>query len=58
MTKISRESQQGVSNLTVIGKTEKEQGKIVSIKKPGEKPLLLLPPVQEKYIKAKKHDFL
>ena len=57
MTSNSKEPQQGINNLTVIGKTEKEQGKVVSIKKPGEKPLLM-PPVQEKYIKARKHDFL
>jgi len=33
-------------------------GKLISIKKLENKSKILLPPAQEKYIKAKEHDFL
>jgi hypothetical protein len=33
-------------------------GKLISIKKRDNNPQILLPPVAEKYIKAREHDFL
>lgn len=50
----------GVPKLTVIGKEKKEvsTAKIVILKRVNNKLKILLPPSQEQYIKAKKHDFL
>lgn len=47
-------------NFTIIRKGAKElkPAKMVSFKRIGYRAQLLLPPPQEKYIKAKKHDFL
>lgn len=48
------------TNLSIIRKEDKEDAnaKLVVLKKIGYKPQILLPPPQEKYIKAKKYDFL
>jgi hypothetical protein len=35
-----------------------DTGKLVHIKKPEKKSKILLPPQQERYVKAKEHDFL
>jgi len=40
------------------GEQSNSSGKLVNIKMPENKPKILLPPAQEKYIKAKEHDFL
>ena len=47
-------------SFTVIRKDKQEvqPAKMVPLKKIAYKALLLLPPPQEKYIKARKHDFL
>ncbi len=47
-------------NFTIIRKDKEEPqpAKMVSLKKADDKPQLLLPPPPEKYIKARKHDFL
>lgn len=47
-------------NFTVIrkGKQEVQPAKMVPLKKKADKTLPLLPPPQEEYIKARKHDFL
>jgi hypothetical protein len=49
-----------VTNLSVIRKSEKEHSdaKVIPIKKEDKKNQVMLPPPQEQYIKAKKHDFL
>ena len=48
-------------NLTVVGKEDSKSNptgpKLVPVKK-SETPKILLPSQPEKYIKAKKHDFL
>jgi len=50
------------SSITLIpsGKNEKSitMGKSGSIKKKENDPIILLPPVEEKYIKARDYDFL
>lgn len=47
------------TRLTVIGKKElKKQAKLISLVPPDKADKVLLPPQPEKYIKAKKHDFL
>lgn len=48
------------SNLTLIKKedAEKMHAKLINIKKIEQKAEIMLPPQPEKYIKAKKHDFL
>lgn len=49
-------------NLTVVrkedGKSTGHGAKLVPVKKGEEQPKILLPNQPEKYIKAKKHDFL
>jgi len=47
-------------NFTIVrkGNEETKPAKMVSLKRIGYRSPLLLPPAQEKYIKAKKHDFL
>ena len=49
-------------NLTVVrnedSKSNANGPKLVPVKKDAEKPKILLPNQPEKYIKAKKHDFL
>lgn len=47
-------------NLTIVKKedADKLNAKLITFKKPGKKSEILLPPQEEKYIKAKKHDFL
>jgi hypothetical protein len=47
-------------NFTIIrkGTEESKPAKMVSFKRIGYRAQLLLPPPQEKYIKAKEHDFL
>ena len=59
MTENLISSPQAVSTMTVITKNEvKESAKLIPLKKPVNKKIVLLPPQPEKYIKAKKHDFL
>ncbi len=48
----------GKATLTIVAPKSREVAKLVPIKKTREKPAILLPPQQEKYIKARKHDFL
>ena len=49
-------------NLTVVRKDDSKSNatgpKLVPVKKNAEEPKILLPSQPEKYIKAKKHDFL
>ena len=48
-------------NFTIIRKDKQQEvqpAKMVPLKKIADKALPLLPPPQEKYIKARKHDFL
>ena len=49
-------------NLTVVRKEDSKspgpRPKLVPVKKSEEQPKILLPNQPEKYIKAKKHDFL
>ena len=49
-------------NLTVVRKEDSSNNstgpKLVPVKKKAEEPKILLPNQPEKYIKAKKHDFL
>ena len=49
-------------NLTVVRKEDSKNNsaspKLVPVKKSTEQPKILLPNQPEKYIKAKKHDFL
>ena len=52
-------SHEVVAKMTVISKNEvREPAKLIPLQKPASKPTVLLPPQPEKYIKAKKHDFL
>jgi len=53
----------GVPKLTVVRKAKNAKNvgntaKLVFVKIVNNKPVILLPPPQEQYIKAKKHDFL
>lgn len=47
-------------SLTIVKKedADKLNARLITIKKIEKKPEILLPPQEEKYIKAKKHDFL
>jgi hypothetical protein len=49
-------------NLTVVRKEDNKSNsagpRLVPVKKDEEQPKILLPDQPEKYIKAKKHDFL
>lgn len=52
----------GVPKLTVVRKAKNAKNvsntaKVVFLKIMNHKPVILLPPPQEQYIKAKKHDF-
>ena len=59
MTENLISSQQTVAKMTVITKNNvKEPAKLIPLKTPTIKPGVLLPPQPERYIKAKKHDFL
>jgi hypothetical protein len=48
------------SNLTLVRKedADKMHAKLINLEKKEGKAEIMLPPQQEKYIKAKKHDFL
>lgn len=48
----------GQATLSVVAPETREKAKLIPIKKTKEKPAPLLPPPQEKYIKARNHDFL
>lgn len=59
MTEKSISTPNGLTTLTVVVKDrEQEQARLIPIKKPETIPASMLPPQPEKYIKAKKHDFL
>lgn len=59
MTEKLISSHESITKLTVISDNQvKEPAKLIPLKQPANKTIVLLPPQPEKYIKAKKHDFL